>query len=452
MPVYIPCDKCQKRLKIPENVLGRSIKCPACGSVFTADPEKATPAEAKSAPPPAAPPRPAPVAHDEEEPAAARAAKKVAPLDEDEDAPRPAKKKAVALDDEGAEDVRPAKKKAVVEEDDAEEVRPAKKKPADEDENVQEARPAKKKAAVAEDEDEDEKPARPKKRPADADEEDEEAEKPKKGKRRTPWYVMLPLLILSFAAVPLAWVWTLGFAYAGMDKTMGIEFDTALWIGVASAGGLTLLCLIFSLIPARAWLRFLLVFLLLLLGYGASLGVMVWSDTQQSGKKKASGTQGPGGGDSKWTWTEFASPEGKFSVLLPGTPEKRDQRFKGPGGNTTLHNFVVDLKDDGAYTVGYLDLPAAPKDADAAKKTAEDLARSGAQAVQGATQRGIKDVSIDSHPGKEVDLAVPGQGGMVMRTFVVKQRVYTLVAAGPAAIPVNPNVEKFFSSFKLTAP
>jgi hypothetical protein len=308
MPVYIPCEKCQKRLKIPENVLGKSIKCPACGSVFKADPEKATPAEAKPAPAPAAPPpHPVPVAHEgEEEPVAARAAKKVVPLDEDEDAPRPAKKAVTLDDDEGEEDVRPAKKKAVVEEEeDVEEVRPAKKavvlddedeeaparpakkKAAGEDEG-EEARPAKKKAAVAEDEDE--KPARAKKkRPAEEDEagEDEGADKPKKGKRRTPWYVMLPLLLLSLSAVGLFWLWSLGPAEVGMDRTMGIDIGMAPWIGIGLAGGVALICLIVSLLSARAWLRLLLVFLLILLSYGVSLGLMAWSNSQQpSGRRK----------------------------------------------------------------------------------------------------------------------------------------------------------------------
>jgi DNA-directed RNA polymerase subunit RPC12/RpoP len=43
MSVYIACDKCEKRLKIPETVVGRPIKCPACGSVFKAEPAKVQP-------------------------------------------------------------------------------------------------------------------------------------------------------------------------------------------------------------------------------------------------------------------------------------------------------------------------------------------------------------------------------------------------------------------------
>jgi hypothetical protein len=203
------------------------------------------------------------VAPDEDEPAA-RPRKKVAPLDEEEDVLPAKKKKAAALDDE-EEDVRPAKKKPAA--------------LADEDEDEAPAKPAKKKAAV-EEEDEDDRPARPKKRrPVDEDEdeeEDEEEDRPRKGKRRTPWYVMLPLLVLSFCGIGLAWMWTLGFTWLELDKGLDLSFDSRMWIGIGTGAGTTLLCLIFSLIPVRAWLRFLLVLLFLGIGYGGSFAAIHW--------------------------------------------------------------------------------------------------------------------------------------------------------------------------------
>ncbi len=234
MSVYIPCEHCQKRLKIPENVVGRSIKCPACNGVFKSDPAKVLPFE--------------------------EAAPVVAIIeDEAEEQPKPRKKAAVLDDDEDA--IIPAKKKAAVEDDeDEDEVRPPKK------------------IVVVEDDEDDDVPARPKRRRAaeEDDEEDEEDERPRKGRRRTPWYVMLPLLLLSFTGVGLAWLWTIGFTWLNIDRQVNMQFDSRMWVGISLAVGVTLLCLICSLIPVRSWLRFLLVLAILALGYGGSFATVYW--------------------------------------------------------------------------------------------------------------------------------------------------------------------------------
>jgi hypothetical protein len=220
MSVYIACDKCDKRLKIPDEVVGRAIKCPVCGSVFKATPENVLPAKAAAV----VPTRSAPAVLD----------------DEDDDRPKP-RKKAVATEDE----------EAIVS--------------------------ARKRHGVAADEDQPASTAR-----GDADEpaevEDVE-EEPRKGKRRTPWYVMLPLLVLSLSGAGLAALWTIGFSYLDLDRGLKhLNFDNKVIIGVAAAGTVVLLCLIVTLIPVRAWLRFLLVLLFLGLGYGGSFAAIHWWD------------------------------------------------------------------------------------------------------------------------------------------------------------------------------
>jgi predicted Zn finger-like uncharacterized protein len=54
MPIYVDCPSCSRQLRVPENLLGRDVKCPSCGSTFVA--AEAEPAPAPSPPPP--PPRP----------------------------------------------------------------------------------------------------------------------------------------------------------------------------------------------------------------------------------------------------------------------------------------------------------------------------------------------------------------------------------------------------------
>jgi predicted Zn finger-like uncharacterized protein len=57
MPETVQCPDCQSKLKVPETLLGKSVKCPKCGSVF-----KAAAGDAAEAPVPEAPVRERPAA------------------------------------------------------------------------------------------------------------------------------------------------------------------------------------------------------------------------------------------------------------------------------------------------------------------------------------------------------------------------------------------------------
>ena len=36
MPQLIQCTSCNKKLRVPDNLIGKKVKCPACGSTFMA--------------------------------------------------------------------------------------------------------------------------------------------------------------------------------------------------------------------------------------------------------------------------------------------------------------------------------------------------------------------------------------------------------------------------------
>src|ERR1700674_5512656 len=48
MPEIIQCPQCDRKLKVPEDLLGKNVKCPTCGATFTA----AAAGGAPAAPPP----------------------------------------------------------------------------------------------------------------------------------------------------------------------------------------------------------------------------------------------------------------------------------------------------------------------------------------------------------------------------------------------------------------
>jgi hypothetical protein len=37
MPEVVDCPQCQRKLQVPENLIGKKVKCPTCGTMFTAD-------------------------------------------------------------------------------------------------------------------------------------------------------------------------------------------------------------------------------------------------------------------------------------------------------------------------------------------------------------------------------------------------------------------------------
>ena len=55
MPTTVTCPSCSRELRVPENLLGQMVKCPACSQTFSA-----AVAEARPAPPPPREPPPEP--------------------------------------------------------------------------------------------------------------------------------------------------------------------------------------------------------------------------------------------------------------------------------------------------------------------------------------------------------------------------------------------------------
>jgi hypothetical protein len=54
MPEIINCPSCQRKLQVPESLIGQDVQCPTCGATFTASLAGPTPSSA-----PAPPPQPA---------------------------------------------------------------------------------------------------------------------------------------------------------------------------------------------------------------------------------------------------------------------------------------------------------------------------------------------------------------------------------------------------------
>jgi hypothetical protein len=138
MPEIITCPDCEKKLRVPDHLLGKKVKCPGCGVMFVG--------KADSAPPEDEPPPPA--------------RKRATPPPEDrvEDKPRSGARRSVVPPPED-EDDRPRSRRRDYDED--EDDRPRARRRRDEDEDEDYPRSRRPDAYDDEDEDDDRGRARP---------------------------------------------------------------------------------------------------------------------------------------------------------------------------------------------------------------------------------------------------------------------------------------------------
>ncbi|MFN6568867.1 hypothetical protein [Dendronalium sp. ChiSLP03b] len=128
-------------------------------------------------------------------------------------------------------------------------------------------------------------------------------------------------------------------------------------------------------------------------------------------------------------WKLFTAPDGRFTILMPGTPNRNTQAQKTYMGEINLETFIVQpLKQEVAYIVAYNDFPysygeitnpqAILNDARdmALKTTKSNLIR----------QRSIR--SLNGHPGKEIEYINAGGKITKSRMYVAEGRLYQVMA------------------------
>lgn len=177
----------------------------------------------------------------------------------------------------------------------------------------------------------------------------------------------------------------------------------------------------------------------------ALVSVILLSGCGQSKKSEPlSAGEGRGTTQKANTWRTFSSPEGRFSVLMPGTPLAHKQNVQTPVGALALNIFLVE-RGNKSYGVSYSDYPK-----DLVENGSSDSILSGAQAGSVANVKGRvvaeKKIALGQHPGREYQLSTP-QGGYRARIYLVGERLYQNIVMGP--VTPSEDADKFFDSFQL---
>jgi hypothetical protein len=140
-------------------------------------------------------------------------------------------------------------------------------------------------------------------------------------------------------------------------------------------------------------------------------------------------------------WREYTSPEGRFSVLLPGEPTPSEVAGGFKGVKATIPEPLIN------FVVYYSDSPTKPnpqKYFDNFKNEIMPKEFARAKLVREA------DIQINGNPGHEFILLMTDTNGFLFRRiYFVGNRLYILSVAGSGWKDQTPDSQKFFDSFKV---
>jgi hypothetical protein len=155
----------------------------------------------------------------------------------------------------------------------------------------------------------------------------------------------------------------------------------------------------------------------------------------------------PIGADDQPAWKEFASKEGRFKVLMPGTPKQDQAETESDFGKGVLHMNTAQAGKT-LYGANYCDFPAEIKKAPL--KQVFDSSRDGAVANLEGELAGEKDIKLGEYPGREIQIDVAGGKRLFrVRVYLVDQRLYQVVVFGTKEAATSKEADKFLDSFKL---
>ena len=144
-------------------------------------------------------------------------------------------------------------------------------------------------------------------------------------------------------------------------------------------------------------------------------------------------------------WVRYNSESGRFSVLMPETPEEKTETTPSDHGPYTTHLFVVrDTKN--VYLIGWVDYdPSFNFNRQAELEANRDNFVKGINATLVATHA----MNLDGYPALEFS-AETADRTFKSRVYMVGRRPYQIVIGTPKDDPDAVSTNRFFNSFKVS--
>jgi hypothetical protein len=154
-----------------------------------------------------------------------------------------------------------------------------------------------------------------------------------------------------------------------------------------------------------------------------------------------------GGGGKLEEFKPYRSDEGRFSILLPGEPERMVQKVDTPFGALELIMYQAGSKKIG-FMVGYADYPQKMFESADIEKMLDDARDGAVQNIQGKL---IDEKVLDFHgnPGRELEIKVPNKATIKSRIILIGTRLYQVMVVSESKSALRKNCPKFFESFKV---
>jgi hypothetical protein len=151
-------------------------------------------------------------------------------------------------------------------------------------------------------------------------------------------------------------------------------------------------------------------------------------------------------------WKLFTSPNGRFSVLMPGVPTRETQTQKTHMGEVNLEIFMAQPpKQEVAYIVTYNEFPYSygqMADPQVVLNNAKDLALKTTNSNL-IRQRDIR--STNGHPGKEIEYVNSGGKITKSRMYFAQGRLYQVMAitTRKQRRNLNKTIDGYLNSFHV---
>jgi hypothetical protein len=154
-------------------------------------------------------------------------------------------------------------------------------------------------------------------------------------------------------------------------------------------------------------------------------------------------------GSANFAWQEYNSEDGSYAIMMPTRPAHFTQTQQSVVGDLEVHMMAADMHNDGAFMVGHADYPG-----DSYAVSADELLDMSAQGAVNSTEAtllGKKKISLDGHPGLELELSLRKlKGRTVTRVYwVAPRRIYIMFASAPSSPETNARLATFLNSLRL---
>ncbi len=148
----------------------------------------------------------------------------------------------------------------------------------------------------------------------------------------------------------------------------------------------------------------------------------------------------------------FRSEAGGFTVTAPAALKEQPQSMDTSGGKIDSHTFAVERKNI-TYVAAYTDFQEEIVN-NSDPQTLLNNARDSIVASLAGFLLRENSVSTDNYPGRELSVAYTMSNGktgvMTARIYMVKTRLYHVMAMSSDADYKDPSITRFLDSFKLT--